>query len=64
MIFCSVGCRPGNGGEMNLAAGILLTQLALKHCQNKKQLQRIIHFAGRCVQIRFLVVFCSIISLS
>ncbi|KAL8257732.1 hypothetical protein R6Q59_029773 [Mikania micrantha] len=34
------------GGEMNLAAGILVAQLALKHRQNKKQQQRIIVFAG------------------
>ncbi|KAJ4714170.1 26S proteasome non-ATPase regulatory subunit 4 [Melia azedarach] len=34
------------GGEMNLAAGIQVAQLALKHRQNKKQQQRIILFAG------------------
>ncbi|XP_039054830.1 26S proteasome non-ATPase regulatory subunit 4 homolog [Hibiscus syriacus] len=34
------------GGEMNLAAGILIAQLALKHRQNKNQQQRIIVFAG------------------
>ncbi|XP_058750577.1 26S proteasome non-ATPase regulatory subunit 4 homolog isoform X3 [Vicia villosa] len=34
------------GGEMNLAAGIQVAQLALKHRQNKKQQQRIIVFAG------------------
>ncbi|CAH1447924.1 unnamed protein product [Lactuca virosa] len=34
------------GGEMNLAAGIQIAQLALKHRQNKKQQQRIIVFAG------------------
>ncbi|KAK3224340.1 hypothetical protein Dsin_011365 [Dipteronia sinensis] len=34
------------GGEMNLAAGIQVSQLALKHRQNKKQQQRIILFAG------------------
>ncbi|XP_038720399.1 26S proteasome non-ATPase regulatory subunit 4 homolog isoform X2 [Tripterygium wilfordii] len=34
------------GGEMNLAAGIQVAQLALKHRQNKKQQQRIIFFAG------------------
>ncbi|KAK1586883.1 hypothetical protein Q3G72_007170 [Acer saccharum] len=34
------------GGEMNLAAGIQVSQLALKHRQNKKQQQRIIVFAG------------------
>ncbi|PWA47098.1 von Willebrand factor, type A [Artemisia annua] len=31
---------------MNLVAGIQVAQLALKHCQNKKQQQRIIVFAG------------------
>ncbi|GMI68202.1 MULTIUBIQUITIN CHAIN BINDING PROTEIN 1, regulatory particle non-ATPase 10 [Hibiscus trionum] len=39
------------GGEMNLAAGIQVAQLALKHRQNKKQQQRIIVFAGRCAVI-------------
>ncbi|CAA2966574.1 26S proteasome non-ATPase regulatory subunit 4 homolog [Olea europaea subsp. europaea] len=34
------------GSEMNLAAGIQVAQLALKHRQNKKQQQRIIVFAG------------------
>ncbi|XP_044488960.1 26S proteasome non-ATPase regulatory subunit 4 homolog isoform X2 [Mangifera indica] len=34
------------GGEMNLAAGIQVAQLALKHRQNKNQRQRIIVFAG------------------
>ncbi|TYI88226.1 hypothetical protein E1A91_D04G193400v1 [Gossypium mustelinum] len=34
------------GGEMNLAAGIQIAQLALKHRQNKNQQQRIIVFAG------------------
>lgn len=34
------------GGEMDLAAGIQVAQLALKHRQNKKQQQRIIVFAG------------------
>ncbi|XWS55078.1 hypothetical protein CRYUN_Cryun10bG0144400 [Craigia yunnanensis] len=34
------------GGEMNLAAGIQIAQLALKHRQNKNQLQRIIVFGG------------------
>ncbi|KAH0971092.1 hypothetical protein GBA52_023248 [Prunus armeniaca] len=37
------------GGEMNLAAGIQVAQLALKHRQNKKQQQRIIVFAGRFI---------------
>lgn len=35
------------GGEMNMAAGIQVAQLALKHRQNKNQQQRIIVFAGR-----------------
>ncbi|KAL9461761.1 hypothetical protein AB3S75_004705 [Citrus x aurantiifolia] len=35
------------GGELNLAAGIQVAQLALKHRQNKKQQQRIIVFIGR-----------------
>lgn len=35
------------GGEMNIAAGIQVAQLALKHRQNKNQQQRIIVFAGR-----------------
>ncbi|XP_031270818.1 26S proteasome non-ATPase regulatory subunit 4 homolog isoform X2 [Pistacia vera] len=34
------------GGEMNIAAGIQVAQLALKHRQNKNQRQRIIVFAG------------------
>ncbi|KAH7518428.1 hypothetical protein FEM48_Zijuj09G0170500 [Ziziphus jujuba var. spinosa] len=34
------------GGEMNIAAGIQVAQLALKHRQNKNQQQRIIVFAG------------------
>ncbi|PRQ47393.1 putative 26S proteasome regulatory complex, non-ATPase subcomplex, subunit s5a [Rosa chinensis] len=38
------------GGEMNLAAGIQVAQLALKHRQNKKQQQRIIVFAGSVVK--------------
>ncbi|CAA3002771.1 26S proteasome non-ATPase regulatory subunit 4 homolog [Olea europaea subsp. europaea] len=43
-----LGCMHGLeiGGEMNLAAGIQVAQLALKHRQNKKQQQRIIVFAG------------------
>ncbi|CAI9763597.1 unnamed protein product [Fraxinus pennsylvanica] len=43
-----LGCMHGleMGGEMNLAAGIQVAQLALKHRQNKKQQQRIIVFAG------------------
>ncbi|EPS65068.1 hypothetical protein M569_09711, partial [Genlisea aurea] len=38
------------GGEVNLAAGIQVAQLALKHRQNKKQQQRIIVFAGSPVK--------------
>uniref|UniRef100_A0A2P2J5K8 26S proteasome non-ATPase regulatory subunit 4 homolog n=2 Tax=Rhizophora mucronata TaxID=61149 RepID=A0A2P2J5K8_RHIMU len=38
------------GGEMNLAAGIQVAQLALKHRQNKHQQQRIIVFAGSPVK--------------
>ncbi|KAL0379137.1 UNVERIFIED_CONTAM: 26S proteasome non-ATPase regulatory subunit [Sesamum radiatum] len=38
------------GCEMNLAAGIQVAQLALKHRQNKKQQQRIIVFAGSPVK--------------
>ncbi|KAG9129864.1 hypothetical protein Leryth_006996 [Lithospermum erythrorhizon] len=38
------------GGEMNLAAGIQVAQLALKHRQNKKQQQRIIVFVGSPVK--------------
>ncbi|XP_047317983.1 26S proteasome non-ATPase regulatory subunit 4 homolog [Impatiens glandulifera] len=34
------------GGECNLASGIQVAQLALKHRQNKKQQQRIIVFVG------------------
>ncbi|KAK8582505.1 hypothetical protein V6N13_069282 [Hibiscus sabdariffa] len=37
------------GVEMNLATGIQIAQLALKHRQNKNQHQRIIVFAGRHV---------------
>ncbi|CAL5326496.1 unnamed protein product [Camellia sinensis] len=38
------------GGECNLAAGIQVAQLALKHRQNKKQQQRIIVFVGSPVK--------------
>ncbi|XP_042489781.1 26S proteasome non-ATPase regulatory subunit 4 homolog [Macadamia integrifolia] len=38
------------GGEMNLAAGIQIAQLTLKHRQNKKQQQRIIVFTGSPVK--------------
>ncbi|KAF2322742.1 hypothetical protein GH714_030051 [Hevea brasiliensis] len=38
------------GGEMNMAAGIQVAQLALKHRQNKNQQQRIIVFAGSPVK--------------
>lgn len=41
---------------MNLAAGIQVAQLALKHRQNKKQQQRIIVFAGRYVYLCFFLV--------
>ncbi|GFY88027.1 regulatory particle non-ATPase 10 [Actinidia rufa] len=40
----------GVGGECNLAAGIQVAQLALKHRQNKKQQQRIIVFVGSPVK--------------
>ena len=42
---------------MDLAAGIQVAQLALKHRQNKKQQQRIIVFAGRCLQSCLIMVF-------
>ena len=42
---------------MDLAAGIQVAQLALKHRQNKKQQQRIIVFAGRCLQLCLIVSF-------
>lgn len=42
---------------MNLAAGIQVAQLALKHRQNKKQQQRIIVFAGRCVFLLLLFLY-------
>lgn len=45
------------GGEMNLAAGIQVAQLALKHRQNKKQQQRIIVFAGRCLHLFLIISF-------
>lgn len=48
---------------MNLAAGIQVSQLALKHRQNKKQQQRIIVFAGRCVIFWLFIYFYSTISL-
>ncbi|KAL1531379.1 protein-serine/threonine phosphatase [Salvia divinorum] len=38
------------GGEMNLAAGTQVAQLALKHRQNKKQQQRMIVFVGSPVK--------------
>lgn len=38
------------GGDMSLAEGIQVAQLALKHRQNKKQQQRIIVFAGSPVK--------------
>lgn len=42
---------------MNLAAGIQVAQLALKHRQNKNQQQRIIVFAGRLVILSYACVF-------
>ncbi|KAG6397603.1 hypothetical protein SASPL_143772 [Salvia splendens] len=44
ILACAHGMEVG--GEMNLAAGIQVAQLALKHRQNKKQQQRIIVFVG------------------
>ncbi|GAV62886.1 UIM domain-containing protein/VWA_2 domain-containing protein [Cephalotus follicularis] len=38
------------GGDLNIAAGIQIAQLALKHRQNKNQRQRIIVFAGSPVK--------------
>jgi 26S proteasome regulatory subunit N10 len=35
------------GGEMSMASGVQVAQLALKHRQNKHQRQRIVLFAGR-----------------
>ena len=40
---------------MNLAAGIQVAQLALKHRQNKKQQQRIIVFAGGYVYVSLYI---------
>ncbi|XP_059282390.1 26S proteasome non-ATPase regulatory subunit 4 homolog isoform X1 [Lycium ferocissimum] len=48
MLACMHGLNIG--GEMNLAAGLQVAQLALKHRQNKKQQQRIILFAGSPVK--------------
>ncbi|XP_009614510.1 26S proteasome non-ATPase regulatory subunit 4 homolog isoform X2 [Nicotiana tabacum] len=48
MLACTHGLDIG--GELNLAAGIQVAQLALKHRQNKKQQQRIIVFAGSPVK--------------
>lgn len=39
---------------MNLAAGIQVAQLALKHRQNKKQQQRIIVFVGRYLLLDYV----------
>lgn len=47
---------------MNLAAGIQVAQLALKHRQNKKQQQRIIVFSGRYVRLNFFTFICNNIS--
>ncbi|CAN4116729.1 unnamed protein product [Withania somnifera] len=44
MLGCIFGVNIG--GEINLAGGLQVAQLALKHRQNKKQQQRIILFAG------------------
>ncbi|VFR02510.1 unnamed protein product [Cuscuta campestris] len=44
ILACTHGVQIG--GDMNLAAGIQVAQLALKHRQNKKQQQRIIVFAA------------------
>lgn len=52
--FANVGLEIG--GEMNLAAGIQVAQLALKHRQNKNQQQRIIVFAGRLVILSYACV--------
>ena len=51
---------------MDLAAGIQIAQLALKHRQNKNQQQRIIVFAGRYIVLafNFLVYFNSDITFS
>ncbi|XP_049395815.1 26S proteasome non-ATPase regulatory subunit 4 homolog [Solanum stenotomum] len=48
MLSCINGLNIG--GEMNLAAGLQVAQLALKHRQSKKQHQRIILFAGSPVK--------------
>ncbi|XP_057784115.1 26S proteasome non-ATPase regulatory subunit 4 homolog isoform X2 [Salvia miltiorrhiza] len=48
ILACAHGVEVG--GEMNLAAGIQVAQLALKHRQNKKQQQRIIVFVGSPVK--------------
>ncbi|KAH6803733.1 regulatory particle non-ATPase 10 [Perilla frutescens var. frutescens] len=48
ILACTHGVEVG--GEMNLAAGIQVAQLALKHRQNKKQQQRIIVFVGSPVK--------------
>lgn len=46
---------------MNLAAGIQVAQLALKHRQNKKQQQRIIVFVGRYLMLETMCLsFCYI----
>lgn len=52
------------GGEMNLAAGIQVAQLALKHRQNKKQQQRIIVFVGRYLLLDYAFSSQYIYSLS
>lgn len=44
---------------MNIAAGIQVAQLALKHRQNKNQRQRIIVFAGRYALLALRAFACS-----
>lgn len=56
--FLLYGAELDIGGEMNIAAGIQVAQLALKHRQNKNQRQRIIVFAGRYVLLALLLA-CS-----
>lgn len=56
--FLLYGSELDIGGEMNIAAGIQVAQLALKHRQNKNQRQRIIVFAGRYALLALLLA-CS-----
>jgi len=60
--LCSLDSGLEIGGEMNLAAGIQVAQLALKHRQNKKQQQRIIVFAGRWVLCSIYLFFNGVLS--